>query len=430
MKLALGATLLVSSLLHSACSQEAEPEMLPSLVNPETATVSSQAPIHKGFIWNGLHRKWVPVSYAVVNGMAVFEGDMILGTAEEMVARTRKVEAQGGTAAGSVQAQGVAVEGGDSHWLGAVVPYTIDPALPNPSRVTDAINEWTRSTTRVRYVLRTASNAGQYPDYVTFKVGTDPNSSSSSLGRVGGQQFVELNSDCSVSCTIHEIGHTLSLLHEQSREDRDSFVRIIEENIMYGYAHAFKKHPADSVDLGAYDFKSIMHYHKYAFSKDPVNALPTIEALNGESFGNSMYPSYGDTAAVNSLYSVDNSEFFLGQTYMDVLNRKADTYGFSNYLTALRSCNGNSTCLASTRASIARELLESPENRQQDPDLNPSSPNYNAAFITHCFTNFLRRQPDAQGFNWWLNDLNAGGNYTAVVNGFINSSEYRQRFNQ
>lgn len=125
---------------------------------------------------------------------------------------------------------------------------------------------------------------------------------------------------------------------------------------------------------------------------------------------------------------IDRSEFFVRHTYLDVLKREPDSGGFAYYLNILQSCNGASACLASNRVAIAREMLESSENRQQDPELNPASPGYNSAFITHCYTNFLRRQPSAAEHSWWLNNLNAGAGYSGVINGFITSAEYRQRF--
>lgn len=125
---------------------------------------------------------------------------------------------------------------------------------------------------------------------------------------------------------------------------------------------------------------------------------------------------------------IDDSAYFVRQTYRDVLNREADQSGFSFYMNALASCNGDSACLASNRIQIARGMLESPENRAQNPELDPGSPGYNRAFVTHCYTNFLQREPDQGGLDFWLSALNASGNYSDVVSGFINSAEYRQRF--
>lgn len=137
------------------------------------------------------------------------------------------------------------------------------------------------------------------------------------------------------------------------------------------------------------------------------------------------------TAAWNAVgvgaNAIDHSEFFVRQTYQDVLARAADASGLTYYLNILGSCNGDATCLANYRALIAQGMLESPENQQQDPDLNPASPNYKAAFITHCYTNFLRRQPSASEHSWWMDVLNRT-DYRHVVNGFITSQEYRQRF--
>lgn len=139
-------------------------------------------------------------------------------------------------------------------------------------------------------------------------------------------------------------------------------------------------------------------------------------------------------ARVDLLYSwitrpLDDSGFFIRQTYLDVLEREPDSSGFSYYMNLLQACNGASACLTSTRVSIARGMLESPENRTQNPELNPASPNYNSAFVTNCYTNFLRRQPDTQGYNYYMSFLSSTGDYSAVVSGFINSTEYRQRFN-
>lgn len=125
---------------------------------------------------------------------------------------------------------------------------------------------------------------------------------------------------------------------------------------------------------------------------------------------------------------IDDSEFFIRQLYLDVLLREPDPSGFRHWLTYLQNCNGNPSCLASTRVSIARSFFESPENRLQHPELDPSSPNYNSAYITHCYTNFLRRQPDPGGYAHWLNVLNSTGDYSGIISGFINSVEYRQRF--
>jgi hypothetical protein len=394
-------------------------EMLRLPVNPETALVSPHAPIRKGYAWNAVGGRLESVQYAEVDGLAVVEGDMIIGTVEEVEARTREVE--------GVQAKGVAIDTLPARWPNAVVPYTIDPTLPNPSRVTAAINAWEQQT-HVRFVLRTASNAAQHPDWVTFRPGLG---CASNVGRIQGQQMVILHPDCNTGNTIHEIGHALGLWHEQSRGDRDTFVRILWANIADGMAGNFDMQTAQGADHFAYDYGSIMHYGTHAFSR---NNLPTIETLGGEAIGQRVALSNGDVATIRRIYSSDDPDFFVQQTYHDVLKRSPDRLvpgdlsGFRFFLSFLQNCNGASACLAANRVAIARAVLGSEENIGQDPDLSPTSSGYNSAFITHCYTNFLRRQPSAAEHSWWLNNLNASGDYSGVVNGFITSAEYRQRF--
>jgi uncharacterized protein (TIGR03118 family) len=75
-----------------------------------------------------------------------------------------------------------------------------------------------------------------------------------------------------------------------------------------------------------------------------------------------------------------------------------------------------------TRASVLRKIAEAEEMQTRE---------FNTAFVTMEYFGYLRRDPDAAGFNFWLNKLNAfNGNFinAEMVKAFINSSEYRQRF--
>ena len=57
----------------------------------------------------------------------------------------------------------------------------------------------------------------------------------------------------------------------------------------------------------------------------------------------------------------------------------------------------------------------------------------NAAFVMMEYFGYLRRDPDASGYAFWLNKLNQfGGNFeqAEMVKAFIVSGEYRQRFGQ
>jgi dipeptidyl aminopeptidase/acylaminoacyl peptidase len=57
---------------------------------------------------------------------------------------------------------------------------------------------------------------------------------------------------------------------------------------------------------------------------------------------------------------------------------------------------------------------------------------YNPAFVQMQYFGYLRRDPDAAGFNFWLGKLNGFGNFidAEMVRSFILAAEYRSRFGQ
>lgn len=229
------------------------------------------------------------LQYSVVDGLAIFEGDIILGTAEEVEARTAQLrdELSGKSAAG------IGITGDRYRWPDCTIPYTIDAAMPNQARVTDAINHW-QTNTNYRFVLRTTQTA-----FVTFRAGAG--GCSSNVGRQGNQQFVNLEAGCGLGAAIHEIGHVVGLWHEQSREDRDTFVIIHWDKIQPGQEHNFNQHIADGDDIGAYDYASIMHYPRAGFSIDGSDTITPVDAT--ATIGQRNTLSAGDISAANSLCS-------------------------------------------------------------------------------------------------------------------------------
>jgi hypothetical protein len=140
--------------------------------------------------------KWL--NYAEVEGQAMFEGDIVLGSVAELEA-----VANGETAG----IESIGVTGAQLRWPNGRVPYQIDPALPNPQRVIDAIAHW-HAHTQIRFVERTAATAAQFPDHVVFVPG---GGCSSMVGKRGGRQNITLGTNCTTGNAIHEIGHTVGL---------------------------------------------------------------------------------------------------------------------------------------------------------------------------------------------------------------------------
>ena len=56
---------------------------------------------------------------------------------------------------------------------------------------------------------------------------------------------------------------------------------------------------------------------------------------------------------------------------------------------------------------------------------------FNEAFVTMEYFGYLRRDPDVEGFQFWLaklNEFNGDFIQAVMVRAFISSSEYRNRF--
>jgi subtilisin family serine protease len=101
--------------------------------------------------------------------------------------------------------------------------------------------------------------------------------------------------------------------------------------------------------------------------------------------------------------------------YVDAL---LQTVGLPNHSARGYWINGLSNG-SLTRAQVLRGLVESGE---------VDAKYYNEAFVIMQYFGYLRRTADGAYVNWISVMNQTGGDYRIMINGFMNSSEYRQRF--
>lgn len=167
----------------------------------------------------------------------------------------------------------LAFSGSFAPWTGGAVYYSFsnNVSAVKQQACLDAMAEWAMFANLHFVPWTTQAN------YVTIFEASSLEGGQSNIGMAGGQQFVQIGPTSWNRATLcHELGHTLGLIHEQQRSDRDSYVTILTTNIAPGAEGNFILLP-DSLNQTAYDFLSVMHYARNGLSVDP--SLDTIQPV-------------------------------------------------------------------------------------------------------------------------------------------------------
>ncbi|XP_045760975.1 uncharacterized protein LOC123864527 isoform X2 [Maniola jurtina] len=110
---------------------------------------------------------------------------------------------------------------------------------------------------------------------------------------------------------VHELLHTLGFYHMQSSPDRDDYIDVLWENIIKPSRHNFRKYNSLAVsDFGVgYDYDSVLHYSRKAFSSNGLDTL--IPKKLGAVIGQRIGLSDKDEQKLNIMYCNANPDLLI-----------------------------------------------------------------------------------------------------------------------
>jgi hypothetical protein len=242
-----------------------------------------------------------PIVYQLWNGMAVIEGDIILGPAG--------LVGSGSTAPLPASMPAIkpdfAISYNSQFWPSVngifQVPYVITGSSPN---LTTALNNFNQDFSGLIQFVSRSSQA----NYVNIMVQAGGGGEGfSNVGMIGGEQTLHCGDGCTVATWIHEMGHTIGLLHEHQRPDRANYITLNLANAdLPNVPGNFTLFTYNYQTIGLFDYASVMEYAAFDFSKA---GLPIIESIPpGIPLSNNVGYSAGDIDQIKRLYRATPSE--------------------------------------------------------------------------------------------------------------------------
>jgi len=180
-------------------------------------------------------------------------------------------------------------------------------------------------------------------------------------------------------------------------------------------------------------------FYVFRFYKVGFERLPDyLEVVSDMSFvaGQTAEEVYARKAQLATLFT-ERQEFktlYGGMTNAQYVNALLARYQLAQVTTPDPAQPDVSAKVTLTAAELTNRLNANTLTRAQvlravaDSDAVGTA-EFNNAFVGMQYYGYLRRKPDTAGFNAWLNVLQSGDVRT-MVNGFLNSTEYKLRFGQ
>lgn len=179
-----------------------------------------------------------------------------------------------------------------------------------------------------------------------------------------------------------------------------------------------------------------MEYRRSYTDRPFIKSNATLSPLSNIPTGTANRLAYSGALPTND-NPMDNHRFFVWQQYGDFLDREPDEDVLDWWTSEITGCtagvNDNNSCTNTWQINTSRAFWV-----YQYPDLFNTSYGLNSGkngeFVELCYQIYLRRQSDTAGYDNWLSVLNSYGDpangYGVIhlIDAFINSPEYRQRF--
>ncbi|HYP02105.1 MAG TPA: Calx-beta domain-containing protein, partial [Pyrinomonadaceae bacterium] len=175
-------------------------------------------------------------------------------------------------------------------------------------------------------------------------------------------------------------------------------------------------------------------FYRVAFNRLPEYAeiIPDMRSVTGQT-ASEVYDKralFATNFALRAEFRTPHDKL----SHMDLVNTLLDRYGLQRITTpdpqnpeggvkvtlSRADLINRLSAQTLTRAQVLRAIVESDEIRVAE---------FNRAYVAMQYYGYLRRTPETGGYNNWLTYLNANpADARTMVNGFVNSAEYRARF--
>jgi glucose/arabinose dehydrogenase len=178
----------------------------------------------------------------------------------------------------------------------------------------------------------------------------------------------------------------------------------------------------------------VYRFYKLALNRQPLYAEIVVDmaSVTGTTTAEVQAKKGAFTTAFAQRQEFKNAyDSLTNQQFVDTLMNR---YSIQSVTTPDPATPDGTTKVTLTRADLVNRLNQQSLTRAQvlraiaDSD-QVGAAEFNPAFVAMQYFGYLRRDPDAQGYANWLQTINANpADFRAMVNGFMNSQEYRLRF--